>query len=154
SRLEVREVRLEPGSAPALGTATDAGSAAAADPGDSPVPPGLGGSPVRHPALGDVLLPLVEQRPADGAGAEVGHVLVLAEAVDGLLQDAVVAAEDRPVAGQQELSVVAVDAAQRLEELGDVGAVVGVDGADAAVLVDVVPAEQQVTHLETELAGG
>ena len=107
---------------------------------------------VRHPPLAHVLFPLVQQRPADGAGAEVGHVLILRQPVDGLLQDAVVAAEDRAVAGQQELGVVLADALQRLEEVGDVGAVVGVDDADAAVLVDVVAAEKQVAHLEAELA--
>src|SRR4051794_5784213 len=52
---------------------------------------------VGHAALVDVTLPLLQQRPGHGAGAEVGQVLVLRQAVDGLLKDAVVAAEDGPV---------------------------------------------------------
>ena len=43
---------------------------------------------------------------------------------------------------------------QRLDEVGDVRAVMGVDDADAAVLVDVVAAEEQVAHLEAELPRG
>ena len=38
-----------------------------------------------------------------------------------------------------------------VDEVGNVRAVVGVDDADAAVLVDVVAAEEQVAHLEAEL---
>jgi len=57
--------------------------------------------------------------------AEVGHVLVLRQPVDGLLEDAVVAAEHRAVARQQELTVVARDPLQRLEEVGDIRAVGG-----------------------------
>src|SRR5262245_11938103 len=56
----------------------------------------------RHAAGTDVGLPLVQQRPAGRAGAEVGHVLVLRQPVDGLLNDAVVTAKDGAVAGQQE----------------------------------------------------
>ena len=60
----------------------------------------------------------------------------------------VVAAEDGAVAGQQELGVVACNALQRLQKLRDVRAVMGVDDADAAVLVDVVAAEEEIAELE------
>ena len=72
---------------------------------------------VGHPAFADIALPLVEQRPAGGAGAEVGHVLILRQAVDGFLKDARIAAEDGAVTGQQKLGVVAVDALERLDEV-------------------------------------
>ena len=45
------------------------------------------------------------------------------------------------------------DALQRRDEVRDVRAVVGVDHADAAVLVDVVAAEEQVAHLEASWPG-
>src|SRR5438128_808904 len=56
---------------------------------------------VGHAALADVLLPLLQEGPAHHTGAEVGHVLVLRQAIDRLLDDAVVAAEHRTVTGQQ-----------------------------------------------------
>src|SRR5687768_10738323 len=90
---------------------------------------------VWHLARGDLRLPVVEQRPGNGAGAEVGHVLVLGEAVDGFLEYLAVFAEGRAVAGQKEFGVVLADALERIDEVGKVSAVVRVDGADAAVLV-------------------
>ena len=110
-------------------------------------------SQLRHLPRDDVPLPLLLQRPGHGAGAEVGHVLVLRQPVDGLLQDLGIFAENRAVAGQQ-------DTPRRrrgcgvsdCDEARQVRAVVGVDGADAAVLVDVVAAEEQVAELEAELA--
>jgi nickel/cobalt exporter len=55
---------------------------------------------LRHAPFVDVALPFLEQRPTGGAGAEVGHVLILRQAVDGLLQNGRIAAEDWAVAGQ------------------------------------------------------
>ena len=110
-------------------------------------------SQLRHLPREHVLLPLLLQRPGDGAGAEVGHVLVLREPVDGILKNLGIFPENRAVARQEELGVVVADARQRLDEAGQVRAVVGVDRADAAVLVDVVAAEEQVAELEAELPG-
>ena len=68
------------------------------------------GSQLRHLPRDDVLLPLLLQRPGDGAGAEVGHVLVLREPVDRILQNLGIFPENRAVAGEQELGVVVADA--------------------------------------------
>ena len=106
---------------------------------------------IRHLPRRHFFLPLIQQRPGNRAGAEVGHVLVLRQPVDRLLQNAIVAAEDRAVAGEQELGIVLDDALQALDEVGQVGAVMSVDDADAAVLVDVVAAKEQVAQLEGEL---
>ena len=57
-----------------------------------------------------------------------------------------------PWLGSRNSASSSQDALQRLDEVRDVGAVMGVDDADAAVLVDVVAAEEQVAHLEAELA--
>src|SRR5262249_35477197 len=84
--------------------------------------------------------------------AKIGHVLILRQTVDRLLNDAFVTPEDRPVAGQQEGGVVAQDALQRADEGGDIRAVMGVDDTDAAVLVDVVPTEEKIPHLEAQLS--
>ena len=62
----------------------------------------------------------------------------------------VVLAENRPVAGEQPLDIVLEDALQRVEERRDVAAVMGVDGADAAIAVNVVAAKQQVAQVEAE----
>lgn len=55
---------------------------------------------LRHPSRANVRFPFVEQRPIDGAGAEVGHVLVLGQTVDGLLDNVVVTAKDGAVTWQ------------------------------------------------------
>lgn len=57
-------------------------------------------SELGQPPGDHVRLPLVQERPVHGAGAEVGHVLVAGQPVDRLLDDGGVAAEHRPVAGQ------------------------------------------------------
>ena len=61
-------------------------------------------------------------------------------------------AKNRTVAGKQILRVVVADAVERLNEARQVRAMMGVDGPDAAILVDVVAAEKQVAEFETELA--
>jgi len=43
---------------------------------------------------------------------------------------------------------------ERRDEGGDAGAMMGVDDADAAILIDVVAAEEEIAELEAELAGG
>ena len=63
------------------------------------------------------MFPFVEQRPIDGAGAEVGHVGVAFEARDGGVQEGVVLAEDRPVRGEQVLRVTRPDPLQAGDEL-------------------------------------
>src|SRR5262249_15122194 len=97
---------------------------------------------VRHPSREDVLLPLVEQRPAHSAGAEVGHVLILRQPIDRLLDNAVIAAKDRAMTGQQILRIIPADPTKRVEELGEARTVMRVDNADAAVLVDIVAREE------------
>src|SRR5262245_51879392 len=56
--------------------------------------------------------------------------------------------------GQQKLAVVTLNPLERGNERGEMGAVVRVDHAHATVLVDVIAREQELSHLETELAGG
>ena len=45
-------------------------------------------------------VPLVQQRPVDRAGAEVGHVQVAFESGDRLVQELIVLAKERAVTGQ------------------------------------------------------
>src|SRR5437588_10259820 len=80
-----------------------------------------------HPAGIHIGFPFVEQRPVNGAGAEIGHVLVLREPVDGFLQDTIVAAKNGAMTGKEVLRVVVENAFERIDELRDVGAVVRVD---------------------------
>src|SRR5438128_11950990 len=87
---------------------------------------------IRHAAFNDFLFPFVQERPANSASAEVSHVLIAAEAIDRFLDDAVVAAKHRAVARQKEFGIVLADALERADEVGDVGAMMGVDHADAA----------------------
>ena len=108
---------------------------------------------IRHLAGNHVGFPFIEQRPADGTGAEVGHVLILRQPIDCFLDDAIVAAEHRAVAGQEIFGIVLQDPFERSDEVGEVGAVVSVDDADAAILVNVVAAEEKVPHLERKLPG-
>ena len=98
-------------------------------------------------------LPLVEQRPVDGAGAEVGHVGIAFEAGDRPVEQGVILAEDRAVRGEEILGVAIADAPEAGDEGGDVRPVMGVDQADAAVAEDVVAREEQVPHPERELTG-
>ncbi len=64
-------------------------------------------------------LPLPTRRAAAsrGAGAEVGHVLVLRQPVDRLLDELLVLAEHRAVAGEQDFGVVGQNARQRRDEI-------------------------------------
>jgi hypothetical protein len=109
---------------------------------------------LRHFAVHEFAFPLVHQRPVDGAGAEVGHVEIRFQARERLFDLAVVFAEDGAVAGEQPLDVAGFDPLQRLDEVGDAAAVVGVDRADAAVAEQVVAREEQIAHAERELAVG
>src|SRR5713101_9633214 len=109
---------------------------------------------IRHSALADFLFPFVKERPAGGTGAEVGHVLIAGEAVDRFLDDAIIPAKHRAVAGQEELGIVLANALERMNEVRNIGAVMGVNDTDATVLVDVVTAEKQVAHFEAQLPGG
>ena len=109
---------------------------------------------LRHLAVHQFAFPLVHQRPVDGAGAEVGHVQVGFQPGERAVDQAVVLAEDRAVAGEQPFDVAGLDPLQRLDEVGDAAAVVGVDRADAAVAEQVVAREEQVAQAERELAVG
>ena len=109
---------------------------------------------IRELALSQLVFPLVEQGPIDGAGAEVGHVGVRLEPRDRRVEQGVVLAEDRPVRGEQVFGVAVADPPQAGDEVDEVRAVVGVDHADAAVAEDVVAREEQGAHPERELAGG
>src|SRR5947209_5797946 len=75
-------------------------------------------SQIRHLARGDLRFPVVQQWPADGAGAKVGHVLVLSQPVDGFLEGAAILAEGRAVAWQQHLGVILADALKGTNEIG------------------------------------
>src|SRR5262249_12468837 len=95
-----------------------------------------------------------QKRPTDCTGTEVGHVLILGQPVDGFLQDALIAPKDGPVTGQEEVRVVLKNAFEGMNEVRNVRTVVGIDNADAAVLIDVVADKEQLAHAETELPGG
>src|SRR5690606_3826259 len=60
---------------------------------------------LRQLSLGQLAVPLVHQGPVDRAGAEVGHVQIALEPGDRGVEQAVVLAEDRTVAGQQPFDV-------------------------------------------------
>ncbi len=96
--------------------------------------------------LDQFLFPLIHQRPVDRAGAEVGHVEITVQAVDRFLDVRVVFLEHGAVAGQQPLDIARLDALERLDEVGDAAAVVGVDRADTTVAEEVVAAEEQISH--------
>ena len=102
----------------------------------------------------EFFFPLVHERPVDGAGTEVGQVGVGFEAGDRRFDQAVVLAEDRSVRGEKVFGVRVADALQAGDEIGQVGAVVGVDEADAAVSENIVAREQELAHAECELSGG
>ena len=76
------------------------------------------------------------------------------QAIDCFLDVGVVFAKDGAVAGEEPLDVACLDALERLDEVGDAAAVVGVDRADAAVAENVVAREKQVTHAQRKLAVG
>src|SRR5262245_43789095 len=98
---------------------------------------------IRHLPRQHFLLPLIKQRPRNRARAEVRHVLILLQAIDRFLQDTLVAAKNRAVARQQKVRVVLDDALERLDEVRQVRAVMGVDHADTTVLVNVVAGEEE-----------
>src|SRR6185436_18744504 len=83
--------------------------------------------------FGQLLLPLVHQRPVDGAGAEVGHVEIALEASDRAIEEGVVFAEVGAVAGEEPFHVAGANPLQRLDEGWDVAAVVSVNRPHAAV---------------------
>ena len=76
------------------------------------------------------------------------------ETVDRFLDVGIVFAEDWAVAGEQPLDVACLDALERLDEVGDAAAVMGVDRADAAVTKNVVTREKQVAHTQRQLPVG
>src|SRR5713226_876437 len=86
---------------------------------------------IRHSAFGNVLFPFIEQRPANGTGAEIGHVLIAGEAINRFLDDAVVAAKHRAMAGKKELGLVFANPLERGDVVGNIRAVMSVDDADA-----------------------
>jgi hypothetical protein len=90
----------------------------------------------------DLGLPLVQERSADGAGAEVGHGLVAAESVDRPVEDAVVSGVDGAGDGQEKLGVVG-DPLEQGADVGKVRAVVRVDDAQRT--------KQQASSPEAEL---
>jgi len=54
----------------------------------------------RQLSLGNFLFPFIHQGPIDGAGSEVGHRQITAQAIDGGLQQAVVLPKNGAVTGQ------------------------------------------------------
>jgi tetratricopeptide (TPR) repeat protein len=92
-------------------------------------------------ALGEFTIPLLDQRPVGGAGAEVGEREVAFEPGDRAVEQPPVVVEDRAMAGEQPFDVAGGDPLERRDEGGDIAAVVGVDRAHATVAIDVVAAE-------------
>ena len=82
---------------------------------------------LRHFAGGQFFVPLVHQRPVEGAGAEVGHVQIAFQPLDRFVEHRVVLAEDRAMAGQQPLDVAVANSLQRTNEGLNVAAMMGVD---------------------------
>ena len=70
------------------------------------------------------------------------------------MQDAIVAAKDGAVAWEEKFCIILNDPFQRCDVFGEAGAVMGVDDTDAAVLVDVIAAEEEIAELEAELSRG
>src|SRR5262249_32172359 len=107
---------------------------------------------LRQLAVDQFALPLVHQRPVDRAGAEVGHVEIGLAPRDCAVDQPVILAKHRAVAGQEPLDVAGLDPLQRLDEIGDVAAVMGVDRANATIAEQIVAGKEQVAHPERELA--
>src|SRR5262245_4903005 len=63
-------------------------------------------------AFGQLLLPLVHEGPVDGAGPKVGHVEIAFEPVDGFVEQGVVLAKIRAMAGKEPFHVALADAAE------------------------------------------
>ncbi len=61
-------------------------------------------------AFDEFFFPLVDEGPVGGAGAEVGHVEIAFEAVDGALDVRVFLSEDGAVAGEEPADVARLDA--------------------------------------------
>ena len=73
-----------------------------------------------------------------GAGAEVGEREITLQPSDRLLEQHVVLAKDRAMAGQQPFDVAGPNPFELFDEGRNVAAMVGVDRADRTVTVDVV----------------
>ena len=58
------------------------------------------------------------------------------------------------MAGEEESGIIGGDSFQRYNKLFNIGTMMGVDGPDAAILVNVVPAEEQIACAESQLANG
>jgi hypothetical protein len=99
-------------------------------------------------AAGEFLFPFVKERPVDGTGAEIRHVLVAVESVDGGLQEFTVVAEGGAVAWKQPFDTAVLDACERFDEGGQIGTVVGINAADATIPKDVVPGKEQIPQSE------
>jgi hypothetical protein len=113
----------------------------------------MAASQLRHFPREYVPFPLLLERPGHCAGAEIGHVLVFRQPIDGILENFRIFAKNRPVAGEKKLGIVVPDAGERLEILGYARAVMRIDDTNAIILVDVVAAEEEVRQLEAQLAG-
>jgi hypothetical protein len=106
----------------------------------------------RMDASSQFLFPFVEEWPVDGAGTEIGHVLIPVESVDGGLQELAIVSKCRSVAWQQPLDAAVLDAFERLDEGGQIRTMVGVDTAHTAVTEDVIAGEQEISEAEGELS--
>lgn len=109
---------------------------------------------VRKLALCDLVVPFVHQWPAVSQRAEVGHLKVASNPFDGPIQECGVIGKNRSVAWSEPFHVAVTNPLKRLDEGLDVAAVVGVDGADATVSIDVVATEQHIADSERELTIG
>ncbi len=58
------------------------------------------------------------------------------------------------MAGEQPFDIAVANPGERANECGDIAAVVGIDRTDAAIAINVVAAEEDVSEAESELAVG
>src|SRR5207244_1312682 len=77
-----------------------------------------------HLAINQLAFPLVHERPIDSARAKIGHVKIGFQPGDRAVDQAIVLAEHRPVAGQQPLDITGPNALQRLDKVGNAAAMV------------------------------
>lgn len=79
---------------------------------------------------------------------------IAVESLDRFVEQVVVLAENRAVAGEQPFDVAVANPGERTNEGGDVAAVMGIDRADTAIAIDVVATEEDIPEAKSELAVG
>ena len=69
--------------------------------------------------------PFIQQRPIDGAGAEVGHVLIAVQTINRRLQQLAIVAKRGAVAWQQPLDTAGLNSFERINERWQIRSVMG-----------------------------